>query len=212
MNARSVLVALLALATHAAAGSLDARHVSADAPWVLHVDFEALSRSTLLCTLHESGQHIENDLDADQIRSTFGLDPLSDLSSMTMYAVAPRGGGVAAVVIGTEKLESAWRRLATKAQPVNSAGRDACWRGEGASFPYISLLPAREGSPRMALIAPLAAARGATDVARRLATLLAPLRIASAASRLEVGYRYGTGKFVVDVLFAERGVAGQPKH
>lgn len=153
MLAARLLVALLALAPCSFASGFDARRVSADAAWVLHVDFEALSRSTLLGSLHEAGQRVENELDADEITSSFGLDPFADVDSMTMYAEGFDSTDKAIVVIGNAKLDATWKRLAEKATREKIAGHDALRREHGASFPYVCLLPAKDAARRVGVLA-----------------------------------------------------------
>lgn len=153
MIARFAGVAVLALATGASAGSLDARLVGADTPWVLHIDFEALSRSALLRSLHEAGHHFEREFDADRIQSTFGLDPFVDIRSVTLYGSRGRDAGIAAVAIGSSKLDAAWRRLAATSRAVRISGRDVLQGGTTDSFPYVCLLPAHEGAVRVAVLA-----------------------------------------------------------
>jgi hypothetical protein len=53
----------------------------------------------------------------------------------------------------------------------------------------------------------LKAATKTSEAARRLSSLLEALRIESPASRLKVGYRCDSARFVRDILFVEKGGA-----
>ncbi len=148
MHFRQILIALPLLAPCAIAGGFDPHLVSAEAPWILHVDLEALSHSSLLSSLHEEGLFFENEFDLDRVKTEFGLDPFVDLGSITMYGVDARGDGVATVICGTEKLAAVWSQLAIKAPPTHVAGYDITQIGKGSEARCVTLLPARDGLPR----------------------------------------------------------------
>lgn len=142
---------LAPLAPLASGGGFDPRHVAADADWVFHVDFEALTRSTLLGSLHRQGIKMENEFDLDHFGAKFGVDPLADLHSITMYGIG--GVGVVTVVAGKRKIESAWTRLAAEAIRSRVAGLECIALGRARDTRLVLLLPARPGAPRLAVIA-----------------------------------------------------------
>ncbi len=154
MLAGSIVASLLLAAPALAGGGFDASQVDAEATWVLHVDFHALSRSSLLRTLHREGLHAEDDLELDHVKKDFGVDPFTDLHSLTMYSAGKRGEGVVTVVKGSTQLDSAWSRLAERAEPVRIGGREALrFEARGSSTRFVILLASPEYSSRLAVFA-----------------------------------------------------------
>jgi hypothetical protein len=159
MNARSSLVSLLLLAPTVHAGAFDPRQVPAGSPWIVHVDMEALSRSTILRALHADGVKFENDFDLDHVEKDFGLSPFDDLYSLTFYGSGKNGDESVCVVTGTAALSAAKSRLAAKgARSVRIGSVDALQIGARETRPFITLLPAQAGAPRIAIVAPSEAA------------------------------------------------------
>jgi len=154
MNARWSVLALLVCAPSVQAGGFDPSCVAANATSVLHVDMAGVGRSTLLRALHASGQRVENEFDVDSLSKEFGIDFFSDLFSITSYSTGARGESTVTVVAGNEQLAAAWARRAKGQAPARRvAGREAIALMRGSDTPLVALLPARPGSPRMAVIA-----------------------------------------------------------
>jgi hypothetical protein len=160
MNTSSLWIPFLLAAPAAAAGSFDARLVPAEAPWVVHVDLEALSRCALLDALHAQGLRPENDLGLDQLERDSGLDPFDDLASLTFYGAGARGEGSVCVAVGASRaLASAWARESERgARAVQVEGVGALQAGGGAQARFLALLAETPGEPRVALVAPSEAA------------------------------------------------------
>jgi hypothetical protein len=153
MFVRRFLLALLLSAPSAHAGGLDLHLVPREADWVLHVDLAALSRSTLLQSMHERGIRMENEFNLDHIATQFGVDPLKELNSLTLFGLSDAAGGIACVVDGSAKLESAWMRLAEQASRSRIAGRDALSVGRGSDARYMVLLPRGVGMTPLVVVA-----------------------------------------------------------
>ncbi len=67
------------------AGELDPAHVPADATWLVHVDYEALSDSQILETFRERNTVVTRMVQG-WMQERFGIDPPRDLASITMYS------------------------------------------------------------------------------------------------------------------------------
>lgn len=107
------LLVSLAAAGIAAAGPLDPDRVSADARWLLHVDVEALTGSTVGRFVLEHGEMLDIDLDElDDLKDELGFDPREDLLSLTLYGTGddPEDDAVA-VAVTTGAADEALRRL-----------------------------------------------------------------------------------------------------
>ncbi|MHC4446368.1 MAG: hypothetical protein ACYSXF_00995 [Planctomycetota bacterium] len=80
------LVAAAALCHPAAAGTLKHDWVAADAQWLIHVDVEAFTASTFGSTLLQHAEELHVDLGGlDEMKEEIGLDPRTDLMSVTAY-------------------------------------------------------------------------------------------------------------------------------
>lgn len=67
------------------AGDLKPEHVPADAKWVVHVDLEQLLDTELVQTVRERRPEIVENV-RQWIRQQYGIDPRSDLMSVTMFS------------------------------------------------------------------------------------------------------------------------------
>ena len=142
MPTSRLLAALFLLAPLADAGTLEPRHVAADARWVFHVDVEALARSSLFDVLKESGHDVRAEMDFEGVRTKLGLDPLADLRSVTLYCSGPSSEDVVAVLTATPAVDAAALRLeALGARKIEVGGRSAHVLGEGSDAGYAAILP-----------------------------------------------------------------------
>jgi hypothetical protein len=153
-----ILVLALAVVSNASAGEFQPRLVSAEASWVLHVDLEAVGRSNFLGALHEQGQIFENEFDLDLVLTDFGVDPLRELRSLTIYAPDPKIDGVATVVIGAASLDAAWTRMQGQGVALPVAGREGRRVTAGRSTRYVVMYGASDAETRMAIVATAVAA------------------------------------------------------
>ena len=71
--------------TDANADTLDPAHVPADAKWVIHVDYEAMSESQLFETIREKRPQVTQAI-SGWLESRYGIDPSQDLHSITMFS------------------------------------------------------------------------------------------------------------------------------
>jgi len=88
MRLATLGLSLALLSPLAAADDLDPSRVPADARWLVHVDLSAALESELFAGL----QRLEGDLDFegeewDEIRNELGIDPRTDLHSVTVFGV-----------------------------------------------------------------------------------------------------------------------------
>jgi hypothetical protein len=111
MKSVCLLLALLVLAPSTRAGGLDAKRVAADARWVAHFDMEALLRSKLYTELKEAEPSIDAHIDVEEMKAEFGIDPLHDLRSLTVYCAGTKSEDTVAILVGNEKLDQAEARL-----------------------------------------------------------------------------------------------------
>lgn len=85
---RNLLIAAAAMGICGAglAGPLDTERVAADAVWLIHVDVEALTASTIGKAVLENGDRFDIDFDElDEIKEELGLDLRTDLLGITAY-------------------------------------------------------------------------------------------------------------------------------
>ena len=81
MKCAGMLTAVLGTSVAALAGPLDGDLIPASAQWVLHVDVEAVADSSIGKMLHH-GLDLEEEF--EEMRE-FGIDPMSDVYSVTAY-------------------------------------------------------------------------------------------------------------------------------
>jgi len=76
--------------------------VAADAQWVIHVDVAALLKSTIGRFVLEHAEQFDLDLDdLDKFKRETGLDPRTDLKSVTLYGTGDEPGEDAVIVAVT---------------------------------------------------------------------------------------------------------------
>ena len=100
----------LAVSGPALAGPFQKDWVAADAMWLIHVDLEALAGSTIGSFILEHADEL--DLELDDFERETGLDPRTDLMSVTAYGFAgdPEEDGVIVAVTSAEA-DAALERL-----------------------------------------------------------------------------------------------------
>ena len=74
-------------ATFSEAGPANAKHVGADAKWYIHLDAESAKQSTLFKqALDLLGAQFPVEDAAAQIKTAIGIDPLKDITGITVYS------------------------------------------------------------------------------------------------------------------------------
>lgn len=147
------LAALFLLTPLAAAGTLEPRHVAADARWVAHLDVEALARSSLLDVLAESGHDVRAEIDLEGLRAKLGLDLLADLHSATLYCAGPSSEDVVAVLATTAAVDDAMLKLdGLGARKIDLGGRAVHVLGEGRDAGYAAVLPGAGAEQRVVVL------------------------------------------------------------
>jgi hypothetical protein len=103
------LAAVAGAATLAWAGPLDKTVVDEGAKWVVHVDVEAVTASTF----GDFIRNAENGLDdaVAKAKLQFGLDPLNDVKSLTIYGLSPEDEDGLVLVLTTPAADDLAQRL-----------------------------------------------------------------------------------------------------
>lgn len=81
----TVVLCLWGMLSPVKADSLDPTHIPADAQWVLHVDYEALSQSAV-CKKLRKEKPIASQMAQDWMKKRYGIRPPKDLKSITMFS------------------------------------------------------------------------------------------------------------------------------
>ena len=98
----ATLTTIIVTSGSATAGPLNKDWVAADAQWVIHVDVAALLDSTIGRFLLEHGDQFDLDLDdLDKFKRETGLDPRTDLKSVTLYGTGDEPGEDGVIVAVT---------------------------------------------------------------------------------------------------------------
>jgi hypothetical protein len=154
-----------ALAAH---DGVQRERLPADVELVLHLDLEGLQKTELWKHLAQGEFDIEEEIDAlDELRRRFGIDPLIDLRSLTVYQLQGEDEPSVALFTASTRIEEALRELQKQAgyRKVEQSGIELhAWQEEGehgeSVFAYLYPLP---NGDRVAVVASSAehAARGA---------------------------------------------------
>lgn len=146
------------------AGELRKDAVAATARWVLHFDVEQFSRSQMGTLLAEQGKAAEDDAGLAFVRNELGIDPMKDLTGVTLYGDG--GEGQEAVTVIRGKLNAA--KLEALAR--SAAGHEAQnyrnlvlhkWDGESQGKATVACFP----EPGVAVLGPsFGKVRAALDV------------------------------------------------
>ncbi len=155
MKSVLLLAALLTLAPSTRAGGLDAKRVPADARWVAHLDVEALLRSKLFAELKEAKPALEADVDFDEMKAKFGIDPFRDLRSLTVYCAGATSDDTVAVLVGSEKFDQATTALAAMDghRTLDVGGHLVHVLGDDGETWYASVSTPPGGSDRVVVLA-----------------------------------------------------------
>lgn len=146
MGAGGVVLAFCPLAP---AGPLETRLVAPDAQWVVHFDIEAALHSTLgtFVATHRA----ELDLDElDHWQQQFGIDPFSDLKSLTVYGSTGSGEDAVAIIRTTDAVDG----LVQKARELGP-GFETLTDGDHTLYAW-----SEDGATRYGHVRPPGRARG----------------------------------------------------
>jgi len=111
----------------ATAGPLNKDWVAADAQWVIHVDVAAVLDSIVGRFILEHGEQFDLDLDhLDKFKRETGLDPRTDLKSVTLYGTGDEPGedGVIVAVTNDRVDEAIEALLDNDEVPIRKRRRD----------------------------------------------------------------------------------------
>lgn len=114
---RAIAAALLVSAATVTAGPLARTQISADAKWVVHLDMERFAPSQtcqILCRDKEGGEGFQTLL--ARYRNLLGVDPLKDLSHITLYGDQVSGSRGVALIGGALNTKTVVQRLAAYPQ------------------------------------------------------------------------------------------------
>jgi len=122
-----VVAGVVGLAGVAEAGPLRASRIAPDAQWVVHVDVERAA-SSALGTFIRANQSVAFDLeDMDDFQRELGIDPFTDIRSITLSGIHPEDETPMIVVDATSAIDNALARLpeaaGEKYHKVENAGR-----------------------------------------------------------------------------------------
>ncbi len=147
-----LITATLAMAVVAApaatAGPLKKDWVAADAQWVIHVDVEGLLDSTIGRFLMDNADAFDIDLDElDDFKQETGLDPRTDLKSVTLYGTGDEPGedGVLVAVTNDRVDEAIEALLDNEEVPIRKReidGRTVYVIGDRGDRHYVAIAPA----------------------------------------------------------------------
>ncbi len=109
----ATLATIIVTSPVATAGPLNKDWVAADAQWVIHVDVAALLDSTIGRFILEHGEALDLDLDdLDEFKRETGLDPRTDLKSVTVYGTGDEPGEDGVIVAVTnDRVDEAIEKL-----------------------------------------------------------------------------------------------------
>src|SRR3954464_10229107 len=80
------LLALITLPRPAFAGPVNAKHLAADAKWYVHLDFEAARQTAVFKELLDAARaQFPVDDGVAQLKAAIGVNPLTDISGVTVY-------------------------------------------------------------------------------------------------------------------------------
>jgi hypothetical protein len=132
----SAFVAAAGLAGPAIAGPLNKSYVPRDVQWVVHVDLEGAMASTI-------GQFVVTNHDElelgqlDQVKGQIGIDPFTDIKSVTVYGTGQDCEQGVAVIEATNAIEKLVEHARThdKSFGQSKAGKDTIysWSEHGTS-------------------------------------------------------------------------------
>ncbi len=157
---RSILSAagvLAVLAGVAQAGPIRTSRVAADAQWVVHVDMERINASPLGAMMRAEGGAV-NLGDFDDVRTELGIDPLTDVRSVTLSGQRPDDEEPIIVIEATEALDNALARLPEEAggryHKIEDAGRTIHVLQDEDRTWFFYEKPGAEPATRILLVAP----------------------------------------------------------
>lgn len=113
-----VLLAILSWSVLARADGLRLDRVSAEARWLVHVDFDGLKGTQFWKTIEEHAEAFDLEdtwEELDEVEREFGIDPLRDVRSMTAYGQSGEGDDAVVLFHIRGSVQQAVDRLAKEA-------------------------------------------------------------------------------------------------
>jgi hypothetical protein len=151
------LATIIVSSTIATAGPLNKDWVAADAQWIIHVDVAALLDSTVGRFILEHGEALDLDLDdLDEFKQETGLDPRTDLKSVTVYGTGAEPGEDGVIVAVTnDRVDQAIEMLLDNDEvPIRERemdGKTIYVIGGGGDRHYLAIEP-RRGNRRILVL------------------------------------------------------------
>ncbi len=139
------------------AGPLKITWVGADAKWIIHVDIEGFTGSTIGSGLLESADDFGIDLgDFDDLKDEIGLDPRTDLMSVTAYGSKEIAEDAVVIAVTNAEADGALARLTAsddiQSEVIKLEGFDVHLISDGPKQHYIHLRTADRADRRIVVL------------------------------------------------------------
>jgi hypothetical protein len=146
--------ALLAAAATAVAGPPRLQWVDAEASWMVHLDVEAITDSSLGRYILEHGEEIDIDLDdLDEIEEEIGIDPRRDILSATIYGGRGEDESPTVILLMTPRADEVLEKMRDQEHYRRLKVDDyTLHRWEEDDRMYFHLRPDRRGERRIAVL------------------------------------------------------------
>ena len=141
----------------ALAGPLKIDWVGADAKWIIHVDVEGFTGSTLGSGLLEGADDFGIDLgDLDDLKEEIGLDPRTDLMSITAYGSKEIAEDAVVIAVTNAQVDQALAKLTTdddiQSEVIKLEGFDVHIFSDGGERHYVHLRTADRADRRIVVV------------------------------------------------------------
>ena len=141
----------------ALAGPLKIDWVGADAKWIIHVDVEGFTGSTIGSGLLENADDLGIDLgDLDHLKDEIGLDPRTDLMSVTAYGSKEIAEDAVVIAVTNAQVDQALAKLTTdddiQSEVIKLEGFDVHIFSDGGERHYVHLRTADRADRRIVVV------------------------------------------------------------
>lgn len=159
-------VASLTLVSTSSADDFQPNRVSADAKWLAYINVEGILNSSLGKFMHEHGEALGFSMegeDFEELEAQFGLNPMKDVRSATIYGegVPEEGGSFIAIFETSAAVDDALAQLtaateqgaegAPPMETVELSGQKVSKIGEGDETAYVQIRPGSNSSERLVI-------------------------------------------------------------
>ncbi len=139
------------------AGPLKIDWVGADAKWIIHVDIEGFTGSTIGSGLLEGAEDLGIDLgDLDDLKEEIGLDPRTDLMSVTAYGSKDFEEDAVVIAVTNAQADQALAKLTAsddvQSEVIKLAGFDVHLFTDGGERHYVHLRTADRADRRIVVL------------------------------------------------------------